>query len=72
MVDYLSRENNLPLCNAYSDMRRQRLATPIYPQSAIAMAKVMDDDTIIEKSLEDSIPEFRHFNIAENEVRNII
>ena len=72
MVDYLSRENNLPLCNVYSDMRKQRLATPIYPQSVIAMAKVMDDDTIIEKSLEDSIPEFRRFNIAENEVRNVI
>ena len=72
MVDYLSRENDLPLCNAYSDMRKQRLAEPIYPQSEIAMAKVMDDDNMITESLDDAIPEFRNFNIAENEVRNVI
>lgn len=72
MVDYLSRENDLPLCNVYSDMRKQRLADPIYPQSVLVMAKVMDDDEIITESLENAIPEFRNFNIAENEVRNVI
>ena len=25
MVDYLSRENDLPLCNVYDDMRKQKL-----------------------------------------------
>lgn len=72
MVDYLSRENDLPLCSAYSDMRKQKLVKPIYPQSVIAMAKVMDDDTVITESLDNAIPEFRRFNIAENEVRYVI
>lgn len=72
MVDYLSRENELPLCSAYSDMRRQKLADPVYPESVIAMAKVMGDDSVIAESLDNAIPEFRNFNIAENEVRYVI
>lgn len=72
MVDYLSRENDLPLCNAYSDMRKQKLAEPIYPQSILAMAKVMEDDEIKEESLKDAIPEFRNFNIIESEIRNLV
>lgn len=71
MVDYLSRENDLPLCNAYSNMRRQKLVEPIYPESVITLAKVMDDDSIIEESLDKAIPEFKNFNIAESDVRNI-
>lgn len=71
MVDYLSRENDLPLCSAYSDIRRQKLAEPVYPQSVLAMAKVMDDKTVMADSMENAIPEFRNFNIAENEVRHV-
>lgn len=72
MVDYLSRENDLPLCDSYSDMRKQKLAEPIYPQSILAMAKVMEDDEIMKESLKDAIPEFRNFNIVESEIRNLI
>lgn len=72
MVDYLSRENDLPLCDSYSDIRKQKLAEPIYPRSILTMAKVMEDDEIIEKSFEDAIPEFRNFNIVESEVRYVI
>lgn len=72
MVDYLSREHRLPLYNAYNDMRKQKLADPIYPQSILALAKVMEDDSILSDSLEKAIPEFRSFNIAENEIWNIV
>lgn len=72
MVDYLSRENELPLCTNYSDIRKQKLAEPIYPNSIIALAKVTGDETVKEKSLDESIPEFKEFNIVENEVRNVI
>lgn len=61
MVDYLSREHRLPLYNAYNDMRKQKLADPIYPQSILALAKVMEDDSILSDSLEKAIPEFRRF-----------
>ena len=72
MVDYLSRENGLPLCDLYSDMRKQKLEKPIYPQSVLVLANVMEDDTIAAQSLENAIPEFRRFNIAESDVRNVI
>ena len=72
MVDYLSRENDLPLCDSYSDMRKQKLAEPVYPSSILAMAAVMKDDAIIAESLQNAIPEFKHFNIVENEIRNVI
>lgn len=72
MVDYLSRENGLPLCNAYSDMRKQKLAAPLYPQSVLAMAKVTEDDAVLAESFKNAIPEFKNFNIAESEVRNIL
>lgn len=72
MVDYLSRENALPLYSAYDDLRKQKLEQPVYPESVLAMAKVMGDDSVLDKSMEQAIPEFRHFNIAESEVRNVI
>lgn len=72
MVDYLSRENELPLCSEYNDIRKQKLAEPVYPQSVLAMAKIVGDDSIVEESFKDSIPEFRSFNIVESEVRNVI
>ncbi|MBQ3792510.1 MAG: XRE family transcriptional regulator, partial [Clostridia bacterium] len=71
MVDFLSRENELPLCDLYSDMRKQKLSDPIYPKSVLVMAEVMDDDGIIARSFENAIPEFKRFNIVENEVRNV-
>jgi len=33
MLDYLSRENDLPICNEYSDLRRTRLSETIFPAS---------------------------------------
>ena len=38
MLDYLSRENGLPICNEYNDIRVARLHEPIYPSSIIAMS----------------------------------
>ena len=31
MVDYLSRENNLPLCREYDDLRKVCLTEPVFP-----------------------------------------
>ena len=72
MVDYLSRENDLPLCAEYRDIRACKLKQPMYPESILAYAIVTGDENIKQKSLDDSIPEFKRFNIVENEIRNII
>ena len=72
MVDYLSRENDLPLCEDYRDIRSHKLNKIVYPSSIIAYAIATGDDSIKTKSYNDAIPEFRRFNIVENEVRNVI
>jgi len=71
MVDYLSRENGLPLCDEYSDIRASSLQKPIYPASVIAMSVISKSDRPKIDSFNAAIPEFKRFNIVENEVRNV-
>ena len=71
MVDYLSRENDLPICDEYSDIRASQLRKPIYPQGIITLSVLSNSEQPKIDSFSDSIPEFRRFNIIENEVRNV-
>ena len=72
MLDYISRENSVPLCSEYNDLRRCRLAKPIYPASVLAVCAAAGNDTAKEASLSAAIPEFKRFNIVECEVRNVV
>lgn len=72
MVDYLSRENGLPLCAEYNAIRKSRLDRPIYPQSVLALSYTIKDDNVKKRSFEEAIPEFRRFNIVECEVRDVV
>ena len=72
MLDYVSRENNIPLCKDYDDIRKCSLQETLYPASVRAISVVSDDDKVLEKAKETAIPEFLRFNIVENEVRNVI
>ena len=38
MLDYISRVNDIPLCNDYDDLRRCRLEKPVYPASIRALS----------------------------------
>jgi len=71
MVDYLSRENDLPVCNEYNDIRSSRLREPIYPSSVIAMSAFSHNNQPKQSSYAQAIPEFIRFNIVESEVRNV-
>ncbi len=71
MVDYLSRENDLPICNDYGDIRSVRLREPIYPSSVVTMSVLAHDEQPKRDSYERAIPEFKRFNIIEGEVRNV-
>lgn len=72
MVDYLSRENDLPPAAEYRDIRAHKLNRTVYPDSILAYAIATGDESIKAKSYHDAIPEFRRFNIVENEVRNVL
>ena len=71
MIDYLSRENDLPLCKEYNDIRKSSLTEPIFPASIIAMSVASKNDKYKIDSLTAAIPEFIRFNIVESEVRNV-
>ena len=71
MADYLSRENDFPLCAEYEDIRRAKLQRTIYPAGILAMCAAFKSDEPKSKSLSEAIPEFLRHNIVEAEVRNV-
>jgi transcriptional regulator with XRE-family HTH domain len=71
MTDYLSRENELPLCAEYDDMRRARLQRTVYPAGVLGMCAAFKSDESKSESLREAIPEFLRHNIVEAEVRNV-
>jgi len=71
MVDYLSRENDLPLCNEYNEIRAVRLREPVYPSSILTICAFSRSDQPKTDSYKQAIPEFIRFNIVESEVRNV-
>lgn len=71
MLDYLSREKDVPLCKNYNDIRTTKLQRPVYPSSVMVMCEVMNLDVPKEECLQKAIPEFLRFNIMECDVRNV-
>ena len=71
MVDYLSRENDFPICNEYNEIRAVRLREPVYPSSIIAMSVFSRSEQPKIESYTKAIPELLRFNIIENEVRDV-
>jgi hypothetical protein len=71
MVDYLSRENHIPLCEEYDYIRQYKLEKPVYSIGVITQSIVFNSDEPKKKSLQEAIPEFLNFNIIESEVRDV-
>lgn len=72
MLDYLSRENQLPPCTKYDDIRKRKLSKPIYPIGVLMTGEVLKSNEPLKKAERNAIPEFLRFNIIENEVRNVV
>lgn len=72
MLDYISNQNDVPICSDYNDLRRCKLEEIVYPAGIIAISVVTHSKEIFEKAEAEAIPEFRRFNIIESEVRNVI
>jgi len=72
MLDYLSRENGIPLDVEYDDIRQCRLEKPVYPASLRAVSVAARNDAALKEAEKMAIPEFMQFNIIESEVRNVI
>lgn len=72
MLDYISRENDIPLCDEYDDIRKCRLDRSVYPSSVLALSAASKDNAVLTHASDTAIPEFKRFNIIENEVRNVV
>ncbi len=71
MLDYLSRENHVPLCTKYNDIRTQKLQNILYPAGVVLSDAAAKTDKYSRECMQNAIPEFLHFNIVESEVRNV-
>jgi len=71
MLDYLSRENQVPICKNYNDIRNSKLQRLVYPSSVVILCKTMKSNAPKEECMRMAIPEFLRFNIVESEVRNV-
>ena len=67
MLDYLSRRNNLPICEEYNEIRKYKLERPVYPADTELSEKLLEKNTH-KAALKKAIPEFMEFNIVECEV----
>lgn len=72
LTDYLSKENNIPLCDDYDNIRSQKLKETLYPKGIIALYSVNKDDSILKKAKRESIKEFLKYNIVEKDIENVI
>lgn len=72
MVDYISKENDIPLCSEYNDLRTKKLTQPVFPRSILAACNAAKSEEPKIQALASAIPEFKRHNIIENEVRNVI
>jgi transcriptional regulator with XRE-family HTH domain len=71
MVDYLCRENGLPLDERYAELRRAKLSEILYPAGVLILCAALNSDEPKARSLREAIPEFLRHNIVEAEVRNV-
>ncbi|WP_026495231.1 helix-turn-helix domain-containing protein [Butyrivibrio sp. WCD3002] len=67
MLDYLSRRNNLPICEEYNEIRKYKLEKLLYPADIELSGKLLGKD-LHKKALKKAIPEFLDYNIVECEV----
>jgi hypothetical protein len=72
MTDCLSRENGLPSCSDYDDLRRAKLTEIIYPAGVLTLCAATGGDAWKERSRAEAIPEFLRHNIVEAEIRNVL
>lgn len=61
LVDYLSRQNQVPLCQEYSELRMQALEEPYYV-----------GDQVEERKYDNCIPEFVKHNIYEGDLYDAV
>ena len=71
MLDYISKENNVPICTKYNQLRQMKMKRLIIPVSINLGMKLFKNDEIFQQEYKKAIPEFLKYNIMESDVRNV-
>ena len=53
MLDYLSRQNNIPLCSRYDEASSWAIVKTVFPSSVLAEVITAKDERIKDKSVKD-------------------
>lgn len=72
MIDYLCRVNGIPVITDYDVFRQMKFDRIIYPISLWMYAKICNKPEVLTEAFENAIPEFKRFNIVENELRDVV
>lgn len=71
MLDYVSKENDIPLCTRYDSLRKTKLKKLAIPAGIKISMELFNNKIAYEKALENAIPEFLKYNILEGDIRNV-
>jgi len=71
MLDYISKENDISICENYNYIREYKLEEMLYPFSISLLCKLQNNNNPKKYSLKKAIPEFLEYNIVESEIRNV-
>ena len=66
-----AKENELPICDSYEDIRGYKLKEPLFPQDVSLVMMLDPESNILEEALKNGIPAFWRFNIMEVKPENI-
>ncbi len=70
-LDYACRINKKPINNKYDKYRLLKLDEVNYPKSILLISKLKKDKNLLQELFDQSIPEFKKFNIVELDVNQV-
>lgn len=71
LLDYLSANNDIPLCTDYDDIRKVKLSEALFPISITALVKATGNTLYYDETIKTCLPEFLKYNIIESNIRNV-
>ena len=69
--DVLLQDNITKYWTRYDNLRRCSLESPLYPRDIELICIFAGNDNRKKQALEECIPEFKHYNIIESDIRNV-
>ena len=70
-LDYISKENKIPICTRYEHLRQLKFEGIIFPKQAEVVCRLMNDNSFKESLLNKANPEFLKYNIVEGDMRDV-